>query len=179
MDMKCIFGVSGGDDATVRHTVGRRVVSTLARELDVDLQSNSTIGAQIAQAVVSNGELLLVIPDGLLDQNGAVFERVLQRYDLQPTDVLVVYDDVDMPFGEVDISDESADTKQPGVILVNQHGGADTWRLRVGTQSAIQGCLADDVFSGLAFSAEGIAALDEMVIPTALDKVHEFVAVIV
>lgn len=173
--MKCVFGVSGGEDVAVRHTVGHRIVAALARELGVDLQSDTVVGAQTAQTVTSAGELLLVVPDGSLEQNGVVFERILQRYELQARDVLVVYDDVDMPFGEIDTTDESADTKQPGVSSINQHGGADTWRLRIGTQSAIQGCLPDDVFSGLAFSPEGVATLDDEVIPAALDKVYEFV----
>lgn len=175
MDMKCIFGVTGSD-TSARTATGRRVVEALVRELGVVLQPDDDLGASIGRTQISSGELLLMIPHGELAQNGLVWERAAQRYQLSATDTLVVYDEVDMAFGMVDLTDESAETKQPGMISINQHGGADAWRLRIGTQSSIQGCLPDDVFSAVSFSDSGIEQLESDIIPRTLDEIQQFCA---
>lgn len=172
--MKCVFGVTGCD-ASARYATGRRAVEALARELNVTLQFNATIGARVGRITLSSGELLLVIPEGELAQNGNVWAAMANQYALQPTDTLVVYDEVDMPFGLVDLSRRPVTTAQPGVVSIAQQANTPAAYLRIGTQSTIQGCLPDDIFSSVPFSASGVAELEADIIPRAIDAIHEFV----
>lgn len=105
------LGNPGGRYQGTRHNVGHRVVDRLADLLQA--QERFLTGfrhvprlGQIAEAVYGTDSLFLFKPASYMNESGRAVERFLrefERYALAPSDLILVYDDIDLPVGKVRI----------------------------------------------------------------------------
>ena len=94
------LGNPGEEYRDTRHNVGFRVVEELARRrrLAADrLECNSLVG----RTGSGEGEVLLVRPQTYMNRSGHAARCLVERYELDPAAVLVVYDEVNLPLGRL------------------------------------------------------------------------------
>ena len=113
--MKLIVGLGnpGKKYAKTRHNVGFRVIDSLdfARDKDV----------------------ILLKPNTFMNQSGKVVKSLTTKYKIQTTDVIVIHDDIDLPFGEIRVSKDSSSAGHKGVqSIINELGTQDFTRVRIG-----------------------------------------------
>ena len=90
------LGNPGSRYHDTRHNLGFRVVSQLARRWDTTL-SRLECGALIAETV----DGLLAAPQTFMNRSGFAVRCLVERRSLSTDNLLVVYDDVNLPLGRI------------------------------------------------------------------------------
>jgi PTH1 family peptidyl-tRNA hydrolase len=93
------LGNPGPEYRGTRHNVGHRVVEELAERLDGRFRLRGP--AHVAEAVWQAVPLHLVKLVSFMNVSGPPLARLLRVLDATPRQLVVVYDDLDLPFGTV------------------------------------------------------------------------------
>jgi peptidyl-tRNA hydrolase, PTH1 family len=93
------LGNPGKEYVATRHNVGYMVVDELARRFDLRDRFRTKDSAR--QAYDSQRGVVLVQPTSYMNLSGAPVRLISSWYRTPPESVLVVYDDMDFPFGSL------------------------------------------------------------------------------
>lgn len=145
--MKVIVGLGnpGEKYKDTRHNVGFMVVEKLAHELggvDIRWEPSTKHKASIAKA----GEVVLVKPETFMNASGQSVKSVADFYKVQPEDIWVVQDDLDLPLGKIRIRAGGASAGHHGVDSIIRELGSDKFiriRLGIGRGKSGSGIVAD------------------------------------
>ncbi|HEY7139943.1 MAG TPA: aminoacyl-tRNA hydrolase, partial [Methylomirabilota bacterium] len=91
------LGNPGPGYRETRHNVGHRVVEELAERLDGRFRLRGP--AHVAEAAWQGVSLHLAKLVSFMNVSGPPLARLLRLLDLTPRQLVVVYDDLDLPFG--------------------------------------------------------------------------------
>ena len=97
------LGNPGSEYETTRHNLGFLVVQTLAAMLKVSFTKQPKFEAQVASLKVGDKRVHLVLPETYMNESGRACERVLNYYKLTSQELIVVTDDLALPFGQLRI----------------------------------------------------------------------------
>ncbi|MCS7173680.1 MAG: aminoacyl-tRNA hydrolase [Armatimonadetes bacterium] len=115
-----------------RHNVGWEVVDRLGARWDVE------ISREEGEALVGRGEIggvgvLLVKPLTYMNRSGEAVRWLMHRYGLRPQEIVVVYDDVDLPMGSIRVRARGGAGGHHGMASVLEAlGTQEIPRVRVG-----------------------------------------------
>ena len=131
--MKAIVGLGnpGTEYSGTRHNVGFDVVDELARRWVVTLKKWK---ATADLAVVNDREVLLVEPRTFMNESGLAVSAVMAFYKIQPADVLVIVDEVQLPLGKLRLRRSGSAGGHNGLKSVIAHVGQEFPRLRIGVE---------------------------------------------
>lgn len=90
-----------------------------------------------ATVKMKNGEtLVLAKPQMMMNASGRAVKKLLSFYKVEPRDLLVVHDDLDLKLGEFKLQLAKGPKVHNGVNSIEQSlGSSDFWRLRVGVDN--------------------------------------------
>ncbi|MCM8750386.1 aminoacyl-tRNA hydrolase [Thermomicrobiaceae bacterium CFH 74404] len=126
------LGNPGARYARTRHNAGFMVVDVLARRLGVQ-QWHERFDAQLATCDEAGRRLILLKPMTYMNLSGRSVQQALSWYRVPLDRLLVVYDDVDLPFGTIRIRLGGSSGGHHGVESIIVALGSDRFaRLRVG-----------------------------------------------
>lgn len=115
-----------------RHNVGFMVLDQLAEKLETSF-SKLKMNALTTAVRYGNQRLILVKPQTFMNLSGQAVSSFLRFYKLPLENLMVVYDDVDLPFETLRLRPDGGDAGQKGVRSIIQQLGSDEFpRLRVG-----------------------------------------------
>lgn len=160
--MKIVVGLGnpGREYANTRHNLGFMVVDELARRSAAS-GARKRFRSEISEGFLDGQKLVLVKPQTYMNLSGHAVREVVNWYHLTHEDVLIVLDDLDLPFGIGRLrSDGSAGGHNGLTSVVEQLGSRAVPRLRVGIGRG-SGVATTQVLSR--FSAEEEPALPGMV----------------
>lgn len=83
-----------------RHNVGFRVIEELARRSAVRLKEHPG-ETMLARASLKGKEVILGCPLTYMNRSGVAVSTLLRHYSLAPEQLLVIYDDLDLPLGRL------------------------------------------------------------------------------
>lgn len=126
------LGNPGREYSASRHNVGFMVVDRLAEKLDTSFRKVKMNA--LMTAVRHKGErIILIKPQTFMNLSGQAVSSFIRFYKLSLENVLVVYDDVDLPFETLRLKPDGGDAGQRGVRSIIQQLGTKSFpRLRVG-----------------------------------------------
>lgn len=129
--MKAIVGLGnpGREYAGTRHNIGFDVVEEVARRWNVQLRPWKSV-ADVA--VVGARGAVLVEPQTFMNLSGDAVSRIAAFHKLEPADVLVVVDEVQLPVGRVRVRRSGSSGGHNGLKSIIQHIGDGFPRLRIG-----------------------------------------------
>lgn len=126
------LGNPGSRYARTRHNAGFLVVDALARRLGVQ-QWRERFDAEIAASEDDDTRLILVKPMTFMNLSGRAVRQALDWYRVPHERLLVIYDDVDLPFGTIRLRLGGSSGGHHGVDSIIAALGSDRFaRLRVG-----------------------------------------------
>jgi PTH1 family peptidyl-tRNA hydrolase len=131
--VKAIVGLGnpGAEYSGTRHNVGFDVIDELARRWTVKLRKwKSTADV----AIVKDRDALLVEPKTFMNESGLAVSAVMAFYKIQPADVLVIVDEVQLPLGKLRLRQSGSAGGHNGLKSVIAHVGQDFPRLRIGVE---------------------------------------------
>lgn len=102
MAVKLIVGLGnpGKQYAATRHNIGFMVIDFLAEKLGIKVDKikfKSVIGEGFAEME----KIVLAKPQTYMNLSGEALLDMVQWYKLDPNDILVIYDDLDLPVGKL------------------------------------------------------------------------------
>ena len=171
--MKLIVGLGnpGDEYKATRHNVGFDVVEELSRRWDVRLKSWKAIADL---AMVGDRGVLLAAPRTFMNASGEAVGRIAAFHKIDPADVLVVVDEVQLPVGRLRIRPFGSAGGHNGLKSIIQHVGDAFPLLRIGIgRGDPRWDLADHVLS--TFGREERDVIDRAV-SRAADAVETFAA---
>lgn len=97
--MKLVVGLGnpGKRYERTRHNVGFMVADALAKDLRLELKANRE-----HKVVFAKNELVeLIKPQAFMNNSGLVVRAIAKKHRIQPADILIVLDDMDMELGKL------------------------------------------------------------------------------
>ena len=120
------LGNPGPEYRNTRHNVGQRVVDRVARLVHARV---SREGAHQLARVERRGEILhLIKPACFMNVSGPVVARLARRLRVDPADLIIVFDDLDLPLGKVRVRMKGSAGGHNGVRSVIEALGTDLFR---------------------------------------------------
>src|SRR5258707_5020936 len=100
--MKLVIGLGnpGSEYERTRHNVGFRVVDKLAAKLGWKWTERRG-RAILASGTIGSEKVVLAKPITYINLTGGAVGELVRWYKIQPEDVLVIFDDLDLPPGEI------------------------------------------------------------------------------
>jgi peptidyl-tRNA hydrolase, PTH1 family len=136
--MKTIVGLGnpGPQYARNRHNIGFQVVELFAGRHGIDLpkmQHKARLGDGWVQKQGLREKVLLVKPLTFMNKSGEAVAPLARYYDIEPQDILVIVDDLDLVSGQLRLRPSGSSGGQNGLKSIIQHLGTQEFaRLRVG-----------------------------------------------
>ncbi len=125
------LGNPGAEYTGTRHNVGQRVVDHLARTLRKRWSREGS--SRVAKAEWRGEPLYLIKPGSYMNVTGPAVERLCRRLGLDPADLILVYDDIDLPLGKVRVRMKGSHGGHKGVrSIIDTLGTAELRRVKVG-----------------------------------------------
>ncbi|MBI2411346.1 MAG: aminoacyl-tRNA hydrolase [Candidatus Kerfeldbacteria bacterium] len=128
--MKLIIGLGnpGSEYEKTRHNVGWRVLDFLQLDFAVEKKFNAELARR--------DNVLFCKPLTFMNNSGVAVRTIADYYKIAPADIVVIYDDKDLPFGTVRIRSTGSAGGHNGVASVIQHlGTMEFGRMRIGILS--------------------------------------------
>ena len=167
------LGNPGSKYAHTRHNVGFDVLEKLARKLNVSI-SREKDEALIGECFVGGQKVILALPQTYMNLSGEAVMRLVNYYKIDPEDLLVVYDDIDLAPGFIRIrKNGSAGTHNGMRSIIGLLGFENFPRLRVGVGQKREGYeLADWVLGHYIGEEQEVA---DKAFQTAADAIVDYI----
>lgn len=126
------LGNPGPDYRQNRHNVGFMVVDALSLALDIPIQRVEQ-RALLGKGLLNGERLILAKPQTYMNNSGTSVAPLVRFYKVPHAQVLVVHDDLDLPFGSMRLRPFGGTGGQKGMeSIVERLGTREFPRLRVG-----------------------------------------------
>lgn len=165
--MKLIVGLGnvGEKYQNTRHNVGFGVINLVAigfgKQPD-DFSAHSKASADVLD-LKSTHDCILVRPTTMMNLSGQAVGELARFYKINAEDVWVVYDDVDIPFGQLRVRKGGpTGGGHNGVKSLISHLGEGFWRVRVGVANEFLKTTPTDKYVLDNFSSEESNKLPEI-----------------
>ena len=156
-----------------RHNVGQMVLDELARRMGASFKSHKT-SSHIAEGRLNQSKVVLAKSNGYMNTSGAPVAALCKFFSVEPDQLIVVHDELDIPFGELRTKFSGGHAGHNGLRDIIAHLGNDYHRVRFGIgRPPGQMEVSDFVLQN--FSTAERKELD-VLIALAADKVEELVA---
>lgn len=157
--MRLIVGLGnpGREYEGTRHNVGFMVVEAFAKKYRLEFDSHEK-DALTGRGRVAGNSVMLAKPLTYMNLSGEAVAKLARAYLDAPADMIVVYDDIDLPLGRIRIRERgSAGTHNGMRSIIASVGTEDFPRLRVGIRGDESGGrLRDYVLDEFAPEEQGV-----------------------
>ena len=134
--MKIVLGLGnpGNEYRKTRHNIGRAVIDMLAKNEDfTDWQKKSRLQAEINEGNIAGGKVILAKSLLYMNESGRSVQLLKNFYKVPAASFWLVYDDVDLPLGELRIRQSGSAGTHNGMRSIFSHtDGKNLVRFRCG-----------------------------------------------
>lgn len=116
--MKLIVGLGnpGKEHSNNRHNVGHKVIDALDKHPQKNLVARKT--------------------DSYINESGIFVKRLVEQYRVDMSDLWVIHDDLDIPFGSFKIQQGRGPKIHKGLMSIDRELGTDEyWHVRIGVDN--------------------------------------------
>lgn len=114
-----------------RHNIGFMAADRLVRRYDVG-PWRARFQGQTADGAIGGEKVLILKPATFMNESGRAVGEALRFFKLDPADVLVIYDELDLALGKLRVKRDGGHGGHNGLKSIDAHIGKAYWRLRLG-----------------------------------------------
>ncbi|MFC2014864.1 aminoacyl-tRNA hydrolase [Chloroflexota bacterium] len=132
--MKLIIGLGnpGRKYEKNRHNLGFMCLSHFARTHAIKFDKRQA-GARIGSGEANGSQVTLARPQTYMNQSGLAVSRLVNKFNVNLDDLLVIHDDLDLPTGKIRLRRGGGSGGHKGIdSMATELGSQDFTRLRVG-----------------------------------------------
>jgi peptidyl-tRNA hydrolase, PTH1 family len=127
------LGNPGAKFDRTRHNIGFDLVDQLAKRWQISVADQKKFQGLVGEGWVNRQKIVLLKPQTFMNLSGQSVRAVLDWYKLEPTEVLVLYDDLDLPLGKLRMRLSGSAGGHNGMKSIISHLGTNAFpRLRMG-----------------------------------------------
>lgn len=127
------LGNPGKEYDGTRHNIGFAVIDALAEKQEFDpWVEKKDLKAQYTSATLGSTRTILIKPTTFMNLSGEAVRATLDFYKVPPQQVLVIHDELDIPFGQIRTRMGGGSAGHNGIKSVSQHLGDNYGRVRIG-----------------------------------------------
>ena len=116
-----------------RHNCGFAALDSLAERTGIALRTEKYKGL-VGSGLIGTEKVLLVKPETYMNDSGLAVKEIMDFYKLDPKDLIVIYDDFDIPEGTIRIRPFGSAGTHNGMRSIIRLLGSDRFpRIRIGT----------------------------------------------
>lgn len=131
MNLLCGLGNPGESYAHTRHNIGFLVLEHLAMRQGASFKKRDATALH-AKIKLGGETVLLLQPQTYMNESGRAVQKVFTQERLKPGDLIVVHDELDLPFGQIKLKQGGGDGGHRGLISITGGIGAEYVRVRLG-----------------------------------------------
>lgn len=166
------LGNPGREHQFNRHNLGFMTVDRLAHRHDIPL-SRVQQRAIVGQGTVAGHPVILAKPQTYMNASGESVGALVRYYKVPLTNVMVVYDELDIPFGSLRLREKGGPGGHNGMRSIIQHLGESYPRLRLGIGRP-PGRMPPAAYVLHDFSKDELPVVDE-VLTSAVEAVETYI----
>ena len=127
------LGNPGPEYEATRHNAGFWWIDALAQNLKLTLVPERSYHGLVARGNVGGQTVWLLEPQTFMNLSGKSVAALARFFKIQPDEILVVHDELDLPPGQVKLKKGGGHAGHNGLRDIHaQLGSSDYWRLRIG-----------------------------------------------
>lgn len=133
--IKLIVGLRNPGSAyeKTRHNAGAWFVESLAKRHMAKFKNEKKLHGECTSIDVDGHECKLLLPNMFMNQSGTVVKAASNFYKIQPNQILIVHDELDLPAGNARLKAGGGHGGHNGLRdIINQFGKNAFYRLRIG-----------------------------------------------
>jgi PTH1 family peptidyl-tRNA hydrolase len=129
------LGNPGEKYKMTRHNLGFRVVDKISENFNFPaIKCESKFKAEISECRINNEKNLFAKPQTFMNESGQAVNQISRFYKIEPENIWIIYDDMDLPLGKLKISFNKNSGGHKGVqSIIDRLGRKDFFRFRIGT----------------------------------------------
>ena len=135
MSIKLIVGLRnpGAAYEHTRHNAGGWFVDALARHYNAQFKPDKKLHGEYSQLDINGVACKALLPLVFMNHSGLPVQAVCQFYRIEPNEILVAHDELDLPVGRIKLKTGGGHGGHNGLRdIISQLGCTDFHRLRVG-----------------------------------------------
>lgn len=132
--MYLIVGLGNPEEeySKTRHNMGFDTINKIAEKNDIQITKNK-YESLYATGMIGREKVILVKPQTYMNLSGISVKKWMEFYHLNPTNIIVIYDDMDIEPGKMKIRKKGGAGSHNGMkSVVGELGSEDFYRIRVG-----------------------------------------------
>jgi PTH1 family peptidyl-tRNA hydrolase len=161
------LGNPGRRYSQTRHNAGSLFIKRLAKEWKVKLKKKKYL-AKAGEVVRSEERVRLVVPQTFMNESGKVIRDIRDELRISPENFVIIYDDLDIPVGEIRVRKEGGPGTHKGMNSIVQELESTKFpRIRLGISSSLD---ENDVTS---FVLSSFSKQEKHLLQKSLEKAQE------
>lgn len=126
------LGNPGREYEDTRHNVGFKVVDNIAKEYNIDINRQKFKGMH-GEGFINGKKIMLLKPMTYMNLSGESVREVVDFYNIQNNEIIVIYDDISLETGTLRIREKGSAGGHNGIKSIIAHLGSDIFsRIKVG-----------------------------------------------
>ncbi len=123
-----------------RHNIGFLALDSLRRSFDLPpFQPETTFSAEMSSGFFNGAKIILAKPTTFMNESGRAVRAILDFYKLEPKNLIVIHDDLDLAPGVLRTTESSRSAGHNGVQnIIDALGTQDFFRIRLGIGRPIE-----------------------------------------
>jgi PTH1 family peptidyl-tRNA hydrolase len=127
------LGNPGDEHISDRHNAGFWLCDQLGRYLNASYTKEKSFKSQIAKVTKTQQTIWLLKPQTYMNASGEAVGAVAKFYQIEPSHILVIHDELDLPPGVARLKLGGGTGGHNGLKSISAHlGTPNYWRLRIG-----------------------------------------------
>ncbi len=145
------LGNPGRKYEMTRHNIGFMVLKAMGAHLGWAFKEKQQWPAWVAEGKLQGKTIHLLMPATYMNESGVAVRRYMQELNLEPNDLVVVVDDIDLSYGEMRLRSSGSAGGHNGLKSIEACLGTQQYaRLRMGIGHHGENDLADYVLDSFA-----------------------------
>ncbi|MBM3244977.1 MAG: aminoacyl-tRNA hydrolase [Candidatus Omnitrophica bacterium] len=116
-----------------RHNIGFTAVKAFAKRNRAVLKRDSSVSSFTAKSRIANQAVIMALPLTFMNLSGVAVKKLIAKYKIDLSNILVVCDDLDLDLGRLRIREKGSSGGHRGInSIINSLGTNNFARLRIG-----------------------------------------------
>lgn len=126
------LGNPGREYEDTRHNIGFKVIDNIAKEYNIEINRQKFKGTY-GEGFIEGKKVILLKPNTYMNLSGESVREVIDFYNLDNHEILVIYDDISLDVGKLRIREKGSAGGHNGIKSIIAHLGSDVFsRIKVG-----------------------------------------------
>lgn len=114
-----------------RHNVGFMAADEIVRRYSFSGPQSKYKG-ELYQGDIKDRKVLVLKPQTYMNESGQSVQAAAAFYKIKPENIVVLYDELDLPPGKVKVKQGGGAGGHNGIKSIDRHLGKNYWRVRIG-----------------------------------------------